>query len=69
MACECIRKINQQLEPHGLSLCEAFDLSGKKQTLLEVATARIDGGKRKPATHVFATYCPFCGKKLNDEGA
>jgi hypothetical protein len=67
MACKCIDKVNELLiEQHEtrLDIPLMFNLTNHKATQdkVLVATKKVDGSK-KPAKKVFASYCPFCGKK------
>lgn len=64
--CNCKEEINDRLKEkfgeevflHGYDL-----LSGKSGTPFEHKE-----GKRKTTSYVFHTYCPFCGKKYDEEG-
>lgn len=38
--------------------------AGRAGTYVQIATVKLDPGIRGRPKAVFATYCPFCGKKL-----
>lgn len=60
--CSCWKKIDKQLREDDSCLDFSWDFSGK--TYLNIATHRTDGNRRKTAKRVLASYCPFCGSKL-----
>lgn len=63
---ECLEKFDQHLAGHngrlaiGLQVTETLGLHAR----LLVATEKIDKKKRKDVPHVMASFCPFCGAKL-----
>lgn len=73
MDCDCIKRINDQLAEQNFALDTSF-LLGKNLSLsavtLSVGTHWKDPSKKvrgkKPPTIVI-TFCPFCGKKANDD--
>lgn len=65
---KCFNQVNEQLKPFNTQLEEKFQMdfgSGRAKVLYVIATHRIDPTKRKPAKAVVASFCPFCGIKLD----
>lgn len=56
--CSCWKQVDDQI-PEGESLDVGFNLSGHE--FLKIATHRAD---KKRKSNIYASYCPFCGKKL-----
>lgn len=62
----CFERFDQKLVEHngrlamGLQVTEGLGLKAR----LLIATEKIDKAKRKPVPSVMASYCPFCGVKL-----
>lgn len=67
----CFDQLNQHLKPHngrlamGIQITETMGLQGR----LLIATEKIDKTKRKPVPSVMASFCPFCGVKLEGGAA
>ena len=71
MSCDCITIINKSIETKGLRLETAFRF-GKDMKLMTtftpIHTEKIDLKNRQVKPHTFMpSYCPFCGKKLEDK--
>ena len=68
---DCFQKFDEKLAEHngrlgmGLQVTEDLDL----KTRLLIATEKIDKTKRKPVPSVMASFCPFCGVKLEGGAA
>lgn len=62
--CECARRINEQLVPHGAELDMAVVITKDMglESRFKVVAKRTDRTKRKPLPPVFASFCPFCGE-------
>lgn len=61
--CDCIEKVNKQLEPHNttLDLSTVIDFdSGKMSLKLEVPTRKIKS--RGTKLRLSPLFCPFCGE-------
>lgn len=69
--CDCAKDVDKQLLERGTNTRLAFAMQITKEmgvrSVLLVGVEKIDKSKRKPAMLVFATFCPFCGEKLNTE--
>lgn len=66
MSHECFKKFNEALIQQNGRLAMALQVTetmGLRERLL-VATEKIDKTKRKPVPMVTASFCPFCGAKL-----
>jgi hypothetical protein len=73
MNCDCVKRINDQLAEQNFALDTSFLLSEKLSSMtmtLSVGTHWKDSTKKvrgkKPPT-IVVTFCPFCGKKANNE--
>lgn len=66
--CKCIGLVNAKLAEFNTQLdCRMsidFATGKPKPPLLVISTVKIDTSKRKPATPVVASFCPFCGKVM-----
>lgn len=76
MNCECLKRINKELEEHnirialGLQLVESTTEKGWSADLharIIVATEKIDPKSRKKPPILYASFCPFCGKKIMED--
>lgn len=68
--CNCLEKANDTLSKDGtntqLRIVETFGKGMKHQgSRLVIATEKIDSKSRIKAIPIFATFCPFCGDKLD----
>lgn len=68
--CDCVRQVNEQLDPKGLELDDRLVMSfqedaanGKLEAPL--LSLRWKGKKRSGQSlpSLFCAYCPFCGEK------
>ena len=68
--CDCVTKVNKKLEEHNtrLDIPIGFDpLSGlSAMPNMKIATSKIDE-KKKEDISFFATYCPVCGEKYEND--
>jgi hypothetical protein len=69
--CNCIKAVNERLVFSNAKIAQGFtynielmtmDLSGPM-----IVLSRIDKSKRNKLPVLLATYCPFCGTKLDDK--
>lgn len=69
--CNCATEVDKQLADRGVNTRLAFALQITKDmglvSRLLVSVEKIDKAKRKPPMNVFATFCPFCGNKLEED--
>ena len=66
MSHDCFEKFDAKLAEHNGRLAIGLQVTktmGLKARLL-IATEKIDKSKRGPVPSVMASYCPFCGVKL-----
>ena len=61
----CVANTDALLAEHNTRLAVAIDFSGKGRELIQIATAKADDKVRRKPIAMFASYCPFCGVKLN----
>ena len=69
--CNCANEVNEQLAERGANtrLAFAFQIT-KDMGLIDrllVGVEKVDKAKRKPPMAVCASFCPFCGTKLEPE--
>lgn len=60
----CIARVDRALAPRGYKLKGAIYLSGASRDIF-VQTEALDEVKKKHGLMLAATFCPFCGKKVN----
>ena len=69
--CDCIKKIDEQLEPHNLRVSmDIIVLENSLGQVLPVHTEFIDESKKKRGqkpVHLRTDFCPFCGEKLSEK--
>lgn len=67
--CDCNNVINEKLKPGGQRLAYAFGIGDGKLTDYPVliSTEKLPDARRAKKTLVIASYCPFCGTKLEQE--
>ena len=71
MSHACFKKFDDHLREHNGRLAVGLQVTegrGLRARLL-IATEKIDKAKRKPVPSVMATFCPFCGEKLEGGAA
>ena len=68
MSHDCVEQINRLLADRNTALPTALSFSNPERELIEVATVKKDTAVRGKPVRFFASYCPFCGKKLNQGG-
>ena len=72
--CNCIELSTKALDETGRNTALNVPISvdfknGKLCTpRLTVGVVKKDESKREKPTLIFATYCPFCGEKYQEEG-
>jgi hypothetical protein len=67
--CDCIEKVNKELEKRGLRLDVAFNINfedGSVVNFIPLYTEKINPKNRKTKLATISpTYCPICGEKIN----
>jgi hypothetical protein len=65
--CGCIDRINAKLKERNTELSTCFDLENTTAGhRLLVGTNKIDRSKRGRPVLAVATFCPFCGEKMEN---
>lgn len=66
--CSCIEEVNARLAPYNGMLAFGFTAQGNNSMhgKLLIQTEKLDRSKRASIPVVAATYCPFCGSKLEE---
>ncbi len=63
--CDCIKKVDQELEKQGLTLEKSLSLSrpgGKMTMALVLPTKRLNSRSRAKKNPLLPSFCPFCGE-------
>lgn len=66
--CDCIEKVNVELAKENTKLTLPMVMNIKAATMRSsvktmVETERLTAKRGSKVWRIFATYCPFCGKK------
>lgn len=63
--CNCIALVEKSLQTTNtiLDIPITFNYGQFSANRLTIATLKRDSKKREKASRIFASYCPFCGKK------
>lgn len=64
MSHDCVKRINEHLKPLNSELAWSMSWSNPSRELIEITTVKLDPAVRGKPMHLYATYCPFCGIKL-----
>lgn len=65
---DCVKRINEQLRESNLEMPLAISLGNTGRELIQVAIVkRHDAPRGTKLMSLFASYCPFCGKKLDPQ--
>lgn len=72
MNCDCIDRTNEALRDRNIRVSQGLILN-QATGQLELTGASIvveslpDAPKRRRLPHIFATFCPFCGQRYQEE--
>lgn len=71
VGCKCAANVNEQLKQLNARIPSQMRLDMKRKTLsaspvFQIVLEKIDSSIRKPLPTMFCTYCPVCGKKMED---
>jgi hypothetical protein len=71
MSHDCFNKFDEHLHAHNGRLAMGLQVTEKMglRARLLIATEKIDKSKRKTVPSVMASFCPFCGVKLEGGAA
>jgi hypothetical protein len=62
---DCVQRLNEHLAEFNTQIAPVFALGASSLSeYLQIATTKIDCGKRGKPRSMFASYCPFCGISL-----
>lgn len=64
---DCVEKVNEQLAAYNTRLASAFSLSDQSRELIPLLTVKADDKVRRKPVNLYASYCPFCGLKLEKD--
>lgn len=66
---DCVKRLNEKLEVHNSRIAQAISFGEKPRELIQVTTVKVNSTKRGKPPVLFASYCPFCGVKLEGVSA
>lgn len=66
MSHDCAKQVNEQLAAYNTRLGMAISLNNPSRELIPLLTVKADDKVRRKPVSMYATYCPFCGVKLED---
>ena len=61
----CVKRINALLVDQNTVIAEAISFSNPEREMIQIVTAKANQSKRGKPSNFFASFCPFCGVKLN----
>lgn len=61
----CVAETNALLAQRNTRLADVIDISGQERELIALETVKADDKVRGRPISMFASFCPFCGVKLN----
>jgi hypothetical protein len=64
MSHDCVKEVNEKLTEYNTRIAEAFSLHGQQRELIPLLTVKADDKVRRKPVQMYASYCPFCGVKL-----
>lgn len=64
MSHDCVKRVNEQLAQYNTRLASAICLSNQEREMIPLLTVKADDKVRKKPANMYASYCPFCGLKL-----
>lgn len=67
MTCVCVETVDAELVKHNSRLHLPMFVMGGSKPKPFVETIKLDEKKRGKPVKMFATFCPFCGVKYEDE--
>ncbi len=69
MSCNCVEEVNQRIKDKNVRIGVGLTLIENKRlsVVVLVAAEKIDKKKRGRVPSLIATYCPFCGKKWEED--
>lgn len=62
--CKCVDIANRALREKNTQIEPIISLGSKLECSIGIRTSKVDKSKRGSAVVVMATFCPFCGQKL-----
>ena len=63
--CNCINDLNEKLKEKNTRIYTPISFRPSLNTLGPlVVTEKVDKKKRSKPLNLFASYCPFCGEKI-----
>lgn len=69
MTHDCVQRINALLADKNTAIATAISFSDQGRELIQITTCKKDSKVRGKPVLFFASYCPFCGVKLDRAAA
>ena len=64
MSHDCVKRINALLVDQNTVISEPISFGNVGREMIQIVTAKANPAKRVRPSNFFASYCPFCGVKL-----
>lgn len=65
MSHDCVKVMNTELAKYNTQLEEVIAFTSPIREIIALRTTKIDPRKRGRAMNCIASFCPFCGVKLD----
>lgn len=66
---DCVRRVNLLMDGQNTVISQAISVGNSSRELIIVATSKKDPRRRGKPAVMFASHCPFCGRKLDILGS
>lgn len=67
MTHDCVKLINEQLKAGNTEISMGISFNDPARELIQIATTKAATSQRGRPTTLYATFCPFCGVKLESQ--
>ena len=63
--CDCVDKINDKMTGTNQRIKRYWTLGDEVGEAIGIEVEKVNKSLRTKVSALFATYCPFCGEKIN----